>query len=115
MDVTEKLVKFYLTQTGDSPFEDWFDELRDRRIKEKILTRIARVRVGNFGDCTGVGEGVSELRIHFGPGYRLYFAQDGTEIVVLLLGGDKSTQEKDIKKAKEYWYDYQERKKTKNF
>ena len=74
-----------------------------------IRTRLDRVALGNLGDCEPVGEGVSELRIAFGPGYRVYFAQDGDTIVLLLCGGDKSTQVKDIKRAKEYWADYKER------
>ncbi len=61
---------------------------------------------GNLGDCSVVGAGVYEMRIHFGPGYRVYFGQEGTHIIVLLCGGDKSTQAKDIKRAQEYWADY---------
>ena len=71
-----------------------------------IRKRLNRVRMGNLGDCRSVGDGVKELRIAFGPGYRVYFGEDGETIVVLLCGGDKSSQEADIRRAKEYWIDY---------
>ena len=80
-------------------FDAWFACLTDRTGKLRIQARIDRAEMGNFGDCEPVGEGVSEMRIHFGPGYRLYFAQRGIELVILLAGGDKSTQSKDIKTA----------------
>lgn len=73
--------------------------VKDRVGKMRVQARIDRVEDGNFGDCEPVGEGVSEMRIHFGPGYRVYITQIGLEVVVLLAGGDKSTQAKDIKKA----------------
>jgi putative addiction module killer protein len=82
-----------------SIFDDWFSALRDRQGKLRIQARIDRAELGNFGDCAPVGEGVSEMRIHIGPGYRIYFVERGLEIVVLLAGGDKSTQAKDIKLA----------------
>lgn len=82
-----------------SIFDDWFSALRDRQGKLRIQARIDRAELGNFGDCAPVGEGVSEMRIHVGPGYRIYFVERGLEIVVLLAGGDKSTQAKDIKLA----------------
>lgn len=80
-------------------FDDWFASLRDIRARVRIQARIDRAVLGNFGDCAPVGEGVSEMRIHYGPGYRVYFAQRGLEVVILLAGGDKSSQSKDIARA----------------
>lgn len=82
-------------------FDGWFAGLRDIRAKVQIQARIDRAGLGNFGDCEPVGEGVSEMRIHYGPGYRVYFAQRGVEVVILLAGGDKSSQPKDIRRALE--------------
>ena len=82
-------------------FRDWLDGLKDRRAKARIQARIDRVELGNFGDVAPVGEGVSELRIFYGPGYRIYFMQRGPVVVILLSGGDKSTQKSDIARAKE--------------
>jgi putative addiction module killer protein len=81
-------------------FAKWLDSLKDVRAKARILVRIDRMQNGNFGDVSSVGEGISELRIFYGPGYRIYFVQRGSEIVILLNGGDKSSQSKDIAKAK---------------
>lgn len=80
-------------------FDGWFSGLRDRRAALRVQSRIDRAEDGNFGDCEPVGEGVSEMRIHYGPGYRVYFTQRGRELVILLAGGDKSSQAKDIKVA----------------
>ena len=80
-------------------FDAWFEALRDKQAARRIQARIDRVEAGNFGDCQPVGEGVSEMRIHYGPGYRVYLAQRGADIVILLAGGDKATQNKDIKTA----------------
>ena len=81
-------------------FSKWLRGLKDRKARVRIQARIDRLKVGNFGDATPVGEGVSELRIHYGPGYRVYFVQQGSAVVILLLGGDKGAQSADIKKAK---------------
>ncbi|OGA18131.1 MAG: addiction module protein [Betaproteobacteria bacterium RIFCSPLOWO2_02_FULL_63_19] len=102
----------YLTAAGVEPFGEWFVGLRDRQAQARVRARLDRVGRGLFGDCEPVGEGVSELRIDWGPGYRVYFARAGVEIVLLRLGGDKRKQQTDIKTAKEYWHDYQERTKT---
>jgi putative addiction module killer protein len=82
-------------------FDAWFSSLRDNHAVRRIQARIDRAEDGNFGDCKPVGEGVSEMRIHYGPGYRIYFLQRGLEIVILLGGGDKATQQKDIQTALE--------------
>ena len=80
-------------------FAEWFSGLRDRQARIRIQVRIDRAGLGNFGDAEPVGDGVSEMRIHHVPGYRVYFTQRGRELVILLAGGDKSTQAKDIKTA----------------
>jgi putative addiction module killer protein len=82
-------------------FTKWFKSLKDGRAKARIQARIDRVQMGHFGDVAPVGEGVSELRIFYGPGYRVYFVQRGPVVVILLSGGDKSSQKEDIAKAKE--------------
>jgi len=82
-------------------FTKWFRSLKDRRAKARIQARIDRVEMGHFGDVASVGEGVSELRIFYGPGYRVYFVQKDAVVVILLSGGDKSSQKADIAKAKE--------------
>jgi putative addiction module killer protein len=80
-------------------FEQWLGRLRDEKGKARILSRLDSALLGNFGDCQSVGEGVSEMRIHFGPRYRVYFTRRGTFVYVLLIGGDKSTQKRDIRRA----------------
>ena len=87
-----------IIQTTDV-FDNWFAALSDRMAKRRIQMRIDRAEDGNFGDCAPVGEGVSEMRIHYGPGYRVYFKQTGMKIYVLLVGGDKSAQAKDVETA----------------
>lgn len=102
-------LEYYRKETGDVPFSEWLEGLRDRAAIARIRIRLGRVRLGNFGVCKPVGDGVSELKIDVGPGYRVYYAMSGTTVVLLLIGGDKSTQKKDIEAAKQYWRDYQER------
>jgi putative addiction module killer protein len=82
-------------------FDDWYDRLKDRKASAKIAARIDRAEDGNFGDSEPVGEGVSEMRIHYGPGYRVYYKLVGKRVVILLAGGDKSSQKQDIKTALE--------------
>jgi putative addiction module killer protein len=89
-------------------FSDWLGALRDARAKAKVLVRIGRLASGNPGDVAPVGEGVSELRIHYGPGYRVYYVQRGTRYILLLAGGDKSTQDGDIAEAKRLAAEYRE-------
>jgi putative addiction module killer protein len=109
MEARPRELQIYLTEEGRAPFSEWLISLRDSRARAKIRVRLDRVSLGNFGDCHGVGDGVQELRIDYGPGYRVYFSQVGSVIVLLLCGGDKDSQAKDIEQAKQYWSDYRRR------
>lgn len=99
----------YQRKDGLEPYTEWFRRLRDTAAKTSIAKRLRRVEVANFGDCRSVGGGVSELRIDFGPGYRVYFGTLGSLLVILLCGGDKSSQERDIERAKTFWADWKRR------
>ena len=101
--------RLYQTSTGARPFDDWLHGLADRQARARIDARLSRVLGGNFGDVEPVGEGVLELRIDWGPGYRVYFARVGPVIVLLLCGGDKRTQQRDIWRAKAILKDYKAR------
>lgn len=102
-------IRFYKTTSGCEPFFEWLEKLKDKSTQRRILQRLERIEEGNWGDCKSLGDGIIELRMFFGPGYRVYLALVKGEWVLLLGGGDKSTQTKDIAKAKNYWQDYQER------
>jgi putative addiction module killer protein len=102
-------IETYRTQNGREPFTEWFNAIRDTRAQSRIQGRLDRLEAGNFGDCQSVGSGVFELRLNFGPGYRLYFGEMDRTIVLLLCGGDKSTQTRDIQRAKIYWSEYKEK------
>ena len=108
MFATPKEVVVFRTPDGTVPFDEWLNNLRDKMAVARVLARLARVRLGNLGDCKAVGEGVSELRVDYGPGYRVYFGQKGRTLVVLLCGGDKRTQDRDIRLAKKYWSEFKE-------
>ena len=92
-------------------FQKWMQKLKDFRAKVHILSRLTQVEGGNLGDFKSVGNGVLEMRINYGPGYRLYFAKDGESIVLILIGGEKSTQDQDIIKAKNIWQGFKNEKK----
>jgi len=109
VETRPKELRVLVTEEGQEPFNEWLTSLRDIKTRAKIRVRLDRISLGNFGDCHGVGEGVQELRIDYGPGYRIYFGQKGTSIVLLLCGGDKSTQTKDIETAKRLWNEYRRR------
>lgn len=98
-------ITVYLTENTKCPFREWIKEL-DRGTRAIIRTRIDRLYLGNFGDCEHIETDLYELRIHYGAGYRVYFGQKGTVKVILLIGGDKSSQNKDVSKAKKYWAEY---------
>lgn len=104
----EKTIVIFETDDGRCPFSEWIEDLRDRKARAVIRARLNRVQLGNVGDCKGIGEGVSELRIAFGPGYRVYFGQEGERIIILLCGGDKGSQDRDIERAKQFWRAYKD-------
>ena len=105
MDIQE-----YLTRDGQSPFDVWLCGLRDRRARARIRVRLDRVRLGNLGDYRSVGDAVYELRIPYGPGYRVYFGLPAPSEMLLLTGGDKGSRRQDIERARDYWLDYRNRK-----
>jgi putative addiction module killer protein len=104
-------IEHYLTEDGTDVFAEWFDVLRDNNVKNRIAMRLNRVTLGNFGDHKSIEQSVWELRVDYGPGYRVYYLLDGRTVVILLCGGDKRTQDVDIKRAKAFKADYERRKK----
>ena len=105
MEARPRTIDDYLTEDGESPFREWLNKYHGERIFGIIFARFLRVEKGNLGDHESVGSGVSELRINFGPGFRIYYGEDG-DLIVLLFGGTKKTQVQNIKTAKKYWEDY---------
>jgi len=104
-----KILRNYVTPSGKIPFLEWLNDLKDSGTRLRIRRRLDRLELGNLGDCEPVGEGVSELRLFFGSGYRIYFAEHDDTIIILLCAGDKKSQKKDIKTAKIYWHELKER------
>jgi putative addiction module killer protein len=107
--MTEYQIKEFVRE-GSSLFQEWFDDL-DSIAASKVTTALYRLQYGNFSNVRSVGSGVSEYKIDFGPGYRIYFGRDGYTLIILLTGGTKKTQSKDIEKAKIFWQEYKARKK----
>lgn len=101
-------IQHYLSDDGHDIFADWLAKLADRQARAQVVVRLQRMVAGNFGDCQPVG-GVWELRIDYGPGYRVYYAQAGKTLVLILLGGDKRTQQADIETAAAYWANWNRR------
>ncbi len=101
----------YLRRDGRDPFKDWLAKLADRQARARIVVRVQRLRAGNFGDCKPLTDGVWELRIDHGPGYRVYYARTGNTLLLLLVGGDKRSQQADIAQAVEYLQDWKRRTK----
>lgn len=110
MSILKEII-IYKTSSDKSPFFEWQKKL-DSKVRGIIRTRIARLRLGNYGDVKSIknSDGIYEVRISFGAGYRIYFGQEGKSIIVLLVGGDKGSQKRDIEKAKQYWLDYKDNK-----
>lgn len=109
MEAFPYTISYYLTEVGEKPFKEWLDDLKDITARQKVRIRLDRVRLGNLGKNRSVGEGVYELKIDCGPGYRVYYGLDKKTVVLLLLGGDKSSQKKDITQARMYWEDHKRR------
>lgn len=109
-------ILIYVHDNGKSPFETWFRKIGDPNTRALIKKRLNRIRLGNFGDFKFISHGVFEIRLNFGPGYRIYFGRKGNKLIVLLCGGDKSSQYNDIQNAKKYWNNFleQERLNEKN-
>jgi putative addiction module killer protein len=107
MDIQPRIIQYYVTDDNLSPFIIWFESLRDRAARNKIEIRLRRIELGNLGDYKALGDGIYELRVDTGPGYRIYFAQVDATIILLLCGGDKSSQGKDIQLARQYWRHYE--------
>ncbi|MDJ0731085.1 MAG: type II toxin-antitoxin system RelE/ParE family toxin [Crocosphaera sp.] len=101
-------IKLLETDEGKVPFKEWYDSLRDKVTKVRVRRRLDRVELGNFGDTQSMGEGIYELRLHFGSGYRVYFARVGNTVIVLVGGGDKSSQKTDIAQAQALWRKYKD-------
>ena len=106
--MTERDIQKLELENGRVPFDDWFESLGDLRMQAAVDARLARVRVGNFGDYKGVGAGVFELRINAGPGLRVYYGEHRKQLVILLGGGDKATQTRDINRTKQLWQQWLE-------
>lgn len=101
-------IRYYKISDGKAPFIDWLEKLKDRAARAKIKVRIDRLLRGLFGDTKSVGSGVEEMRIDFSPGYRVYFGRISGAIILLLCGGSKGQQRRDIERAKKYWADFKE-------
>ena len=100
----------YTDEQDKSPYAEWLASLRDARARARIIMQVDRMELGLFGDSEPVGEGLSELKIHYGPGYRVYYGREALDTYLVICGGDKSTQSRDIKRAKMYWQEHKRRK-----
>ena len=99
-------IHLYDAKKGKVPFAKWLDALKDIKGRAAVHKRLARIRLGHIGDYRSIGHDVYEIRIHYGPGYRVYFGFESEKVIILLFGGDKGSQKRDVKKAKKYWEDY---------
>ena len=109
MQIIAREVRNYITPAGRTPFRQWLTQLRDKKTRANIQRRIARLEEGNFGDYKRLGSDLYELRIDYGPGYRIYFGTLTSHIVILLCGGQKRTQQRDITRAQNYWNEIRSR------
>jgi putative addiction module killer protein len=104
-------LRHYVDLAGQDLFIQWLDNLKDRQAQARVAVRLTRLENGNFGDCKPIGEGIWELRVDWGPGYRVYYAMEGKHVVLLCDGGDKRTQDADIARAIERWKEWKKRSK----
>lgn len=107
-DIHPRTIQYYRNQNGRALFTEWLQSIRDPKTQNRILRRLDRLAQGNFGEYKSVGGGVFELILDFGPGYRIYFSEVNNTAILLLCGGDKASQIRDIKRAKTYWREYKE-------
>lgn len=108
--IKERLVEYFMTPNGKMPAQEWLNSIKDKLTQAILYKRIRQAALGNFGDHKSVGAGVLELRINYGPGYRIYYGIFDDEVILLLIGGSKRTQLADIEKAKTYWIIFKENK-----
>jgi putative addiction module killer protein len=108
--VADISILHYRTLEGRFPYREWVESIADKAARAAVLARVDRLAFGTFGDWKAVGDGVCELRVHLGAGYRVYFGREGKTVVILLCGGEKRSQDADIRRAKRYWKDYEARK-----
>lgn len=106
--IKERLVDYFYTPAGKAPAKDWLNSIKDKLTQAILFKRIRQASLGNFGDHKALGSGVSELKIDYGPGYRIYYGIHNDELILLLAGGSKRTQASDIEKAKTYWLLFKE-------
>src|SRR5579863_218256 len=107
--IRKKDIEIYTAKDGKKPFIEWLESLKDKQSKYRIKERLDRVALGNMGDYKSLDNGVMEMRFTFGSGYRIYYGEEGEKVILLLCGGDKSSQKKDIQKAHLFWDDYLKR------
>lgn len=108
--IKERLVEYFMTPNGKIPAQEWLNSIKDKLTQAILYKRIRQASLGNFGDHKSVGNGVLELKINYGPGYRIYFGLHKDEVILLLIGGTKRTQTTDIDKAKTFWIIFKENK-----
>ncbi len=108
MKIKERLVEYFRTPGGKLPAQEWLHSIKDKMTQAILYKRIRQAGLGNFGDHKSVGDGVQELRINYGPGFRIYYGIHEDEVILLLIGGSKKTQTADIEKAKTYWIIFKE-------
>jgi putative addiction module killer protein len=99
-------IQIYATEDGFEPFKDWIDSLKNLETRALIFQRIQRIKLGHFGDCKPIQDGLWEFRIHYGSGYRIYYSRTGNRVILFFCGGSKGSQKKDIKLAMKYLEDY---------